>query len=173
MRKKITYVSLIICVLFFAGNMSTVYAWFADYGEKDNYFSVGKNEVEIIEEFPDPEIVPDKFVKKQVKFTNTGTVPCYIRAKYYFSNDETVRYTQVEFGSEKWKQKEDGYFYYQDILQPGEKTEIFITGIQIKKDGILPEFFDLTVYTETIQSDQHKNVYEAFGKDEIQGGRQT
>lgn len=171
MRKKIAYVSLLIFLLFLSGNIGPVYAWFTDYEGKDNYFSVGKNEVEIIEEFPKPDISQDKFVKKQVEFTNTGTVPCYLRAKYYFSNDAAVQCTQVKFGSEKWKQREDGFFYYPDILQPGEKTEIFLTGIQIKKDEILPGFFDLAVYTETIQSDQHENVYEAFGKEEISGGR--
>ena len=65
MRKKIAYVSLLIFLLFLSGNIGPVYAWFTDYEGKDNYFSVGKHEVEIIEEFPKPDISQDKFVKKR------------------------------------------------------------------------------------------------------------
>ena len=50
------------------------------YNPGEQTFSVGMNEVEIREEFPDQELTPGKIIKKEAGFRNTGLVPMYVRA---------------------------------------------------------------------------------------------
>ena len=45
-----------------------IYSWFTDQSQRVNSFSVGMNEVEIREEFPDQELTPGKIIKKRSWF---------------------------------------------------------------------------------------------------------
>ena len=94
---------------------------------------------------------------------------CYVRAKYYFSSDDAEEHTTIIFGSEKWKKGSHDFYYYQDSIVPGEKTEPFITAVKIKKEGENLESFDLNIYTETVQSENHSSAEEAFGMFEKEG----
>lgn len=73
----------------------------------DNTITIGKNEIEVSEDFVPPVLqTEDTRYKKQISVSNTGNVDCYvrvyadfsdedIRAKSYFSNDadmETAQY---------------------------------------------------------------------------------
>lgn len=169
MKKRKIGIFLLAFLLCLWGNYGKLYAWFTDQDEKKNLFSVGNNEVEIEEEFPESQIIPDKEIEKTVEFTNTGKVPCYVRAKYYFSSDDAEEHTTIIFGSEKWKKGSHDFYYYQDSIVPGEKTEPFITAVKIKKEGENLESFDLNIYTETMQSENHSSAEEAFGMFEKEG----
>lgn len=171
MKKTIAYVFPMVMFAWLAGYSGGVYAWFTDGEGKDNYLSVGKNEVEIVEEFPDPGIDPGKNIKKRVEFTNTGTVPCFIRAKYYYSREDAQEQTALEFGSDKWKKGKDEFYYYCDSIVPGEKTEPFLMAVKVKAEGGKPDPFDLIIYTETVQSAGHENAQEAFEYLKGQGGQ--
>lgn len=59
---------------------------------------------------------------KHISVTNTGTVPCYVRVKVLVSEKygKYVSYSSRSEGS--WSQKEDGYWYYGYILNPGETS---------------------------------------------------
>lgn len=59
---------------------------------------------------------------KHISVTNTGTVPCYVRVKVLVCEKygKYVSYSSRSEGS--WSQKEDGYWYYGYILNPGETS---------------------------------------------------
>lgn len=146
-------------------------AWFTDSDEKENGLSAGYNDVEIEEEFPDPVVTPGAELKKEVAFTNTGTVPCYVRARYYYSDSEAENQTQIIFGASDWTKEDDGYYYYSRSIEPGEKTAPFLTAVKVKEDAVIDGAFDLTVYTETVQSENHATPQEAFSHLMPQEGR--
>lgn len=79
--KKILSIAGIVCFsMLVAVSTHGIYSWFTDQSQRVNSFSVGMNEVEIREEFPDQELTPGKIIKKEAGFTNTGMVPMYVRA---------------------------------------------------------------------------------------------
>lgn len=143
--KKILSIAGIVCFsMLVAVGTHGIYSWFTDQSQRVNSFSVGMNEVEIREEFPDQELTPGKIIKKEAGFTNTGMVPMYVRAVYLFSNKEAEEGSELLMGSTLWEKADDGYYYYKKIVQPQESTELFLKGIHWKKQKIT-DGFDLTI----------------------------
>lgn len=79
----------------------------------------------------------DGVTKSNVCIVNTGNVDAYIRASVlinWVNRDgaiygastpvEGVDYI-IEYG-DQWRLEEDGYFYYEDIVNPNEETPILI-----------------------------------------------
>ena len=162
--KKILSIAGIVCFsMLVAVGTHGIYSWFTDQSQRVNSFSVGMNEVEIREEFPDQELTPGKIIKKEAGFTNTGMVPMYVRAVYLFSNKEAEEGSELLRGSTLWEKADDGYYYYKKIVQPQESTELFLKGIHWKKQKIT-DGFDLTIYTETVQAAGHSSAKEAFAQ---------
>lgn len=162
MKRSISGAFFLFFVLMSLRGIKDAHAWLLVQDERCNKMTVGENDVGIEEEFPDTGITPGKTLKKQVEFSNTGTVPCYVRAKYLYSSSEAEEKTVLEFGEEGWSAAEDGYFYYEAIVLPGEKTKPFLNAVKIKDESTLPENFDLILYTETVQSQNYETAREAF-----------
>ena len=67
--KKILSIAGIVCFsMLVAVGTHGIYSWFTDQSQRVNSFSVGMNEVEIREEFPDQELTPGKIIKKEAGF---------------------------------------------------------------------------------------------------------
>ena len=162
MKKKVACGCLAAVIFLMMWGLQESYGWFSDRDVRVNRFCPGENDVEVQEEFPDSTVTPGAELKKEVAFTNTGTVPCYVRARYDFSSLEAEEGTEVKMGSETWKKEADGYYYYQRCVQPGERTELFMTAVRIKDEGSPREDFSLTIYTETVQSGNHTDITDAF-----------
>lgn len=71
------------------------------------------------------ETIPEEEVdvengKKEIVLENTGDYDCYVRLIALTGDKykESLRYS----GDSKWTPGEEGYYYYSDILAPGEKT---------------------------------------------------
>lgn len=163
MKKATEIVGLLAVLVMMLVGGRGIYSWFTDQSQRNNSFSVGGNEVKIEENFPGEEIIPGKEVEKEVKFTNTGKVPMYVRACYLFSDNEAQDNAEILMGSNLWEAGDDGYYYYQASVQPQESTELFIRGLKWKETKETKDF-DLTIYTETVQAAGHKNAREAFSK---------
>ena len=152
--------SALLMLLLLVGGR-TIYGWFTDQSRQDNTLSVGMNEVEIEEEFPDPELKPGEKIKKEVTFTNTGRGPRSVRACCLFSSKEAEEGARLLMGSSRWELAEDGYYYYTDIVNPKERTEVLLYGLTWESEEEITDF-DLTVYTESVQAAGHENSREAF-----------
>lgn len=161
MKKIIPLVGILSFLFLMLINTKGIYGWFTAKSECTNRFSIGMNEVEIEETFPDSTLEPQKPLKKEVRFKNTGLVPMYVRACYLFDSKEAQEGTEISFGSSKWKKESDGYYYYQEIVEPEETTELFLTQVLWKKQEA-PEDFDLMIYTESVQAAGYKSAKEAF-----------
>lgn len=161
-KKTIVNNFLLILGILLCCSVKSVSAWFGSSDDVINTTGVGINDVAIEEEFPDPEIHGNEVLKKEVFFLNTGKVPCYVRAGLFFDNGDAEQAIAIDYGSSKWKQHEDGYYYYQDFIQPGQKTEPLIRSLTLKEGYTLEHDFDLVVYTETVQSAGNHNSVEAF-----------
>lgn len=162
MKKVWTRIGVIAFIFTIFLGKQGIYAWFVSKDTAVNLFTVGTNDVDIEEEFPEDDIIPGKTLTKIVSFTNTGTVSCFVRAKYSFSTLEAEQQTEIIFGSELWVKQEDGYFYYQNSVLPGEKTEPFLIGTAIKENCSFDEGFRLDVYTETVQWEENLTAEDAF-----------
>ena len=158
--KKILSIAGIVCFsMLVAVGTHGIYSWFTDQSQRVNSFSVGMNEVEIREEFPDQELTPGKIIKKEAGFTNTGMVPMYVRAVYLFSNKEAEEGSELLMGSTLWEKSDDGYYYYKKSIKANESTVPLFTKITAKKDV---DEFQMIVFSETVQSDGSSDAVSAF-----------
>ena len=158
--KKILSIAGIVCFsMLVAVGTNGIYSWFTDQSQRVNSFSVGMNEVEIREEFPDQELTPGKIIKKEAGFTNTGMVPMYVRAVYLFSNKEAEEGSELLMGSTLWEKADDGYYYYKSTIKSNEKTAPLFTQITAKKDV---DEFQMIVFSETVQADGAADPLSAF-----------
>ena len=80
----------------------------------------------------------------------------FVRAKLLCENCEDFSLTK----SEKFSYEDDGYFYYNDILNVGEKA-MLTTGIEISSKANLKsgEKYLLTVVVETLAEDVDINLF--------------
>lgn len=87
-KKLIIIISSLAIILAVVG---MTLAYFTTRDTADNNITIGKNEIEISEDFTPPVLqTEDTRYKKQINVTNTGNVDCYVRVYADFS-DETIR----------------------------------------------------------------------------------
>ncbi len=58
---------------------------------------------------------------KHISITNTGENDCYIRVKV-FAGEKYRDFLEYSQEGESWVQDEDGYWYYGQVVMPGETT---------------------------------------------------
>lgn len=103
---------------------------------------------------------------KAAKVSNTGESAVYVRAKVVVSSEDvdpsliTVQDEQYNTSNDPldpeqantpyWISDEDGFYYYNAILQPGISTEALFTGVTV--DFSVPEtaVFSVGVYQESV-----------------------
>lgn len=137
------------CALAAAGVIAGTTAYLTDHTVITNEISAGWNETETVEEFPSPTpVAPGETVVKKVRIQNKGEVPCYIRAALIVS-EGTV--TLEGLNTELWVDGQDGYYYYRDVVQPGDSTGEFFTGVKVDRQTE-EDTVTVTVYEESIQA---------------------
>lgn len=135
--------------------------------KKENKVTVGKGDVSITEStWSEPEIqLMENTTPKDVKVTNTGTVPCFVRVFMDFSDSEAVDFAKVQATnyfyykwdvfttelkadpntvSKNWVFVEsdttnhnlDGYFYYTKPIAPEKSTDALILAVKTDFNGI-------------------------------------
>lgn len=114
-----------------------VYAYWSVPGSTLNFLTMSSYENRIVEEYEIPDSVnPSQTVSKIVNVKNTGTVDTLIRVSVEkafgtrledgsFQADETLDPEMIEIAvnDRYWVQRQDGYFYYKEILKAGEMTK--------------------------------------------------
>lgn len=95
-------------------------------------------------------------MKKTISIQNNGTSDCFVRAKVFAGDEVTITYE----GSSKWSRGDDGYYYYSDVLAPGESTEPLTAVVSITKtlNDLKPEDVNVIIIYESTPA-----LYDADG----------
>ena len=118
-----------------------------------NAFTSGVVNISIDEDFEGQPINSEGVTKKVVicnddKDGRLNVVPVYVRVNLvatWVNDDDTVAAIDADslieynFVSDKWSKGEDGYYYYDEILNPNEKTEELIDSVRLKDGVEVPE----------------------------------
>ncbi|MBE5911510.1 hypothetical protein [Pseudobutyrivibrio sp.] len=106
----------------------------------DTISTEGKIELKLGDsEIPPMEDKVENMIKK-ISISNTGDYELLVRAKALYPDNCTV--TLVD--SEGWSDGGDGYYYYSDIVSPGEKTNQLL--LQINSEA--EESFNVIIVQE-------------------------
>lgn len=163
-KTKIILVASGILIGLAAAGIKAVGAYLMDRESEVNKTIVGGNNIEIVEEFIQPdEIKPGTVIHKDVSVKNTGPGACYVRIWAEISNSKMDQYCSVDWNMDDFLY-EEGYFYYEFALDEGEQTPSLMTNIVISSE--LPqekiEEFSLIVYAESYQAEGFANFREAW-----------
>lgn len=150
------------------------------YDNKMNAVGVGKNPIQIQEEFPDPTPAPQpggkKAYKKVVTIANAPDgasgfqVDCYVRVYISYNNSDigkAVMLQGVDTANWVYNQK-DGYYYYRTILKEKERTTPLMTGFVIdpaQMERAYEEYidsFEINIYTESIGTQDYESYQSAW-----------
>ena len=133
-----------------------------------NNFTYGTIGTKIDESF-------DGTTKSDVKVTNTGDIPVYVRATYIITwhdadgnivpTPEGYSYDLTEVtGTTKWVQGKNGYFYYTEPVAPkGGQTEGSLLTCTTKQPAGGEYSLHVEVIAESIQSEPVNAITEAWG----------
>lgn len=170
-RKRGILGILLLAVLSIEGTL----AYFTSKDDADNQVTVGHNTIDIVEEFPEvPDIEPGGIYPKKVEIKNTGPVPCYTRVRITFSNSQIESVVHLDFNTKEWEKKGD-FYYYKQVIEPGEKTSPLITQAEISQDVKEEDLteFDIQVYAESCQQGEHMDYSSAWEEFERNRGKET
>lgn len=89
---------------------------------------------------------------KKADVQNTGKSPVYVRARVVVSGIEPSKLTVNYDNTGAWKyDKEDGFYYYTSILQPGATTTAnLFAGVNVNPDVGPEATFSVDVYQESV-----------------------
>lgn len=118
-----------------------------------NTFTIGNVTTQVTEEFS--QIDDWEFQKcprvENIGYNGEGNA-CYVRVYITASPEEQLNLIGLENYEDDWVKGEDGYYYYQHVLEVGESTTPIFDSIEVKeayRDTI--EEFEVTVYQEAVQ----------------------
>lgn len=163
--KKI--IGSIVITIVLAASVSGVLAYLTDTDKEVNTVTVAHNQIVPVEEFEKP-IIGEKTVKKP-QAENVGNISCYVRAKILLSDSRAASHIDyyyknvLGFNTRDWLEENDGWLYYQSVLDVGELTTPIFDHIQLK-EAIPSEIDDLSidVIFESVQSTGSSGPIEAF-----------
>ena len=164
-KKNKFLIVFIVSLSFFLVGIS---AYLTDVELASNSFQNAVEKVEIVEEFnPPEELKPGISFVKKPSVKNTGTIPCYVRVFAEINDSVIGDYVDIDYDMTNWTKKDDGYYYYNKILNSNELTSPLFTTVSISNDieqDALNDF-DIIVYTESVQEEGYSNIDDAFRLD--------
>lgn len=142
MKRRVLILSALalLAALFAAGTI----AYFTAEGQAHNVITTGGVDIAVQEwadedktqPFQDPTgVMPGTTVTKIAEVKNTGAADAWVRVqvtqsiqrdKELYPNDGLVT---LDYNTTDWTRGEDGYFYYNKVLKPGEVTEPIFTNV--------------------------------------------
>lgn len=82
---------------------------------------------------------------KEIRLENTSTQEEYVRVRVFCGSNISLEYSNA---SGKWSQGEGDYWYYSDIVKPGEITEPLLAAIKVPEEH--KDSFDVIVVEESV-----------------------
>lgn len=151
MRKRIV---IILAATLAAGvGAGTSYAYLTGQDEVENVFQASGTEITVEEEFtPIEEVTPGCVIKKAPRIVSQSSTLCYVRMRVNFSDQDAQKKCLPLEINPGWIEKEDGFYYWQKPLKPGESTGTLFDKVTIRSDVKKEELeaFDLDVYAEAV-----------------------
>lgn len=105
--------------------------------------------VEIVDEEP---VKSDASIVKEVSIQNDGPTRCFVRARITVSPDiwdGTEDGISIDI-LDGWMDGGDGFYYYDKIIEVGEKTDELIDRVKVGKN--VTKNFDVTIYEESVEA---------------------
>jgi len=163
-RKMFTHLTIIILICLVSGTSAYLIIKFGI----QNMFTIGEVKPEIIETFD-----TENKTKSDVYVKNSGNVPIYLRVAIIISwkdaqgkiletiPEENIDYS-IDFStSPNWMKSSDGYYYYENILEENENTNILVEEcVQIKEYD--NRILEVSFGVQAIQAEPSKAVEEAW-----------
>lgn len=117
-----------------------------------NRLCASEVEISVRENFEPPKILrPGVKIKKTPQVVSSSDTDCYVRMSVHFSDGQAEELCEPLSVCEGWQAGNDGYYYWQEKVAPGQVTAPLFEMVQIRSDAekILP--FDILVYAEAVQ----------------------
>lgn len=121
---------LVVAILVLIATIVKLYAYFTDVDSLE-----GKIEIKVLNAFPETNTKIENNTYT-ISTTNASTVKSYLRVKV-FSTVELV------LQNNDWTAGEDGYYYYNSVVEPGEKTKDLV--LTIKNEYSKEKFNIITI----------------------------
>ena len=179
-KLKIAVVALAAALFAFIGQSTTAY--YQTVGKATNVVTTGNIQF-IIHEMTDqgtafPQegvyILPGDIVSKKVSIENDCAHPFYLRVKLVYGtnahNLTAEDCLKLNINSENW-QLHEGWYYYKDIVNPGETTANVFSHVEIVGSKVdtshIGKILTLTVNAQAVQSENNPveggNIHTASG----------
>lgn len=166
-NKKVILLAVSLMLILSAAIGGTVAYLIDQTGSITNTFTPANVTPQVTEDF-------DNKVKNNVKITNDGDIPAYIRVKvvvtwkkgndvYGVAPKLDTDYTWQIPGTD-WVKGSDGFYYYTKPVPAGEKTSILLTDCKLKESVKAPEGYSLSVdiHAQAIQAEPTTAVTSAW-----------
>lgn len=159
----------VVSLLVVGGTM----AWFTDAKTVTNVFTAGSVSIAINEVFePVTDWVPGDTEAKEVKFTSLGKSKTYLRVQlvptWKNDNQAELSNTNITFNlnnSQNWFKAQDGWYYYTQILNENDVTDVLLNSVTIAGAGTNNDYqgaiLDVVVNAEAVQAenDAYKDAW--------------
>lgn len=153
MKKKIISAIVLFGVVGALGSGAAFTSAYLISGDKEvNSFNATKVDMGIEEDYNKPSNPqPGDVISKKPRAVNNSSIDVYVRMRAEVSNADLLEPIVANSG---WTLKSDGFYYYNKVLKPGEKTNNLFESVTIKKNCIKEEIKDLSVqvYAEAVQA---------------------
>lgn len=188
MSKKLGGILVAVIAVVVIGSLAWTNAYFSDKAGAENDLQMGNIKGEISEpDWPSTPVAPNQLTPKNPRVTNNGKSSAYVRlrvvqsasnidVKYYQGPKETPtelfdtqKLLAMEAGTRMghWVYQEDGYFYYDMVVEPGASTETLFDYIKVVSENY-DDGFDIYVMTELVQS---KGILDSYTDDHVQNAK--
>lgn len=180
-KQKLTLLLIAVVAIMVTLVIQPTLAYYTVIGKATNVVTSGDIALTIYEktdsgeDFPSDgvQVIPGDIVSKIVTVENSCTHPFYLRVKLVNSATDPNLVAEdclkVDLNTANWTLKEDGFIYYNSILQPGQTTEPVFTQVEVVGDALGREgagtTLDLTVKAYAVQSEHNSavNPWDAAG----------
>lgn len=149
--KRYLFVLLAVSLLL-GGGAGVSYAYLTGQQSRVNRFQAAGVEIAVKEDFDPPDkILPGQIIKKAPSVSSTSNVPCYVRVSVRFSDSDAEKMCEPLVTNDGWGKKEDGWYYWNEMLMPGQTTAPVFQQIQLRSE-IQEEIsdFDVFIYAEAV-----------------------
>lgn len=149
MKKKNILLAALAVSLTLSAGAGSAWAYFTTYANASGGYTLSLGDKTTISENE-----PTSWTKHVVITSQADSKPVYVRARAFCGSDYELIYS----GSAKWSPNSDGYYYYSDILNGGESTDM----LDIKIENIPEEVkngdsFNVVVIYETTPVRYHED----------------